>query len=166
MRMQQPLHLFPVPFVPFRLQADNLFLKLRIFLARRLQVFFLVFELDLGINQLMLEIVEFLVLLGKLLLPPSRPASSPRKLIISDVQRPEECSCSPWSGDCSRPASLNSAILLLIYVATFCRYSSLSYPLKVKILPAIRTSVLFLDDISPFSSFLGLILSYYYKQIP
>ena len=50
MRMQQPLHLFPVPFVPFRLQADNLFLKLRVFLARRLQVFFLVFELDLSID--------------------------------------------------------------------------------------------------------------------
>ena len=69
MRMQQPLHLFPVPFCPFRLQADNLFLKLRVFLARRLQVFFLVFELDLGIDQLMLEYRRsFLVLLGKLLL--------------------------------------------------------------------------------------------------
>ena len=85
MRMQQPLHLFPVPFVPFRLQADNLFLKLRVFLARRLQVFFLVFELDLGINQLMLEIVEFLVLLGKLLLH-HLDLLLRLEIIISDVQ--------------------------------------------------------------------------------
>lgn len=164
MRMQQPLHLFPVPFVPFRLQADNLFLKLRVFLARRLQVFFLVFELDLGIDQLMLEIVEFLVLLGKLLLH-HLDLLLRLEIIIGDVQLQKNALV--LLGLVIVAVQLLKLRDLIVNIcSTFCRYSSLSYPLKVKILPAIRTSVLFLDDISPFSSFLGLILSYYYKQIP
>lgn len=113
----------------------------------------------------MLEIVEFLVLLGKLLLH-HLDLLLRLEIIIGDVQLQK-----------------NALVLLgLVIVAVqllklrdlivnICSnllqvFLTLVSPLKVKILPAIRTSVLFLDDISPFSSFLGLILSYYYKQIP